>query len=76
MINIGCKPGDLDNVREMFKNFSHFTVRNGKAIYHLLHLPDYSVGIYYALRMGKFGLEGKRALEPTDKIVCWGDKLK
>ena len=65
----------LDDVRERFKKFSHFTVRNGKAIYHLIHLPDRSVGIYYAIRFAKDEqyFEAKRALEPLTKIVCWGD---
>ena len=73
MRRINCTPGDLDDVREQFKKFSHFTVRRGKAIYHMLTLANNSCGIYYAWRIGDYGLEGRRALEPTDKIICWGD---
>ena len=72
MKQIKCTPGSLDNVKEQFNSFSHFTVRHGKAKYHLLYLANNSCGIYYALRVTNEGLEGKRALEPTDEIICWG----
>ena len=67
MKTMKCTPGDLDNYKGSL--FSHFTVRNGKAEYHLLHLPDHSCGLYYALRVTKLGLEGRRALEPMDEII-------
>ncbi len=67
---IKCTPGDLDNYKKDLDNtFSHFTVRNGKAKYHLLHLPDHSCGLYYAMRVTIEGLEGRRALEPMDEIT-------
>lgn len=66
------QPGDLDTIREKFENYSHFTVRKGKAKYHMLYLATHSCGIYYAVRAGDYGLEGKRQLEPTDEIICWG----
>jgi hypothetical protein len=69
---IKCNPGDLDNVKNSEEyDFLYFTVRNGKAKYHMLHLPDRSCGIYYALRVTSEGLEGKRALEPLDEINCF-----
>ena len=67
METIKCTPGDLDNYKG--EKFSHFTVRNGKAKYHLLHLPDHSCGLYYAFRVTTEGLDGKRALEPMDEII-------
>lgn len=67
---IKCTVEDLDDIKANF-GFEHFTVRNGKAEYHLVHLPDNSVGLYYALRVGKDGLEGRRALEPGTEITCW-----
>ena len=70
--SIKCTPGDLDDVRERFYSFSHFTVRNGKAKYHIFHLANNSCGLYYAYRMSDFGLEGRRALEPTDEITVYG----
>lgn len=64
----------LDDTREMFKRFSHFTVGRGKAIYHLLHVPDGTVGYYYAIRFESMNTIGaKRALKPLTKIVCWGE---
>lgn len=72
MKQIKCTPGDLDYIKEQFDEFSHFTVRHGKAEYHLLYLANNSCGIYYAVRVVNGGLEGKRALEPIDKIICWG----
>lgn len=73
MKQIKCQPGDLDDVREQFSEFSHFTVRKGKAKYHMLSLANNSCGIYYAWRVGERGfLEAKRALEPTTEIICWG----
>lgn len=60
----------LDDVKDNY-NFKYFTVRNGKAKYHLLHVPDGTVGLYYALRMTDKGLTGRRALEPNTKITCW-----
>lgn len=72
MKKIKCRVGELDDIREQFGELSHFTVRNGKAKYHLLHLPDNSCGLYYALRATDMGFEGRRALEPTDEIICWG----
>lgn len=73
MKKIKCSVGDLDDVRERFDKFSHFTVRNGKAIYHILTLANSSCGIYYAWRIGDRGLEGRRALEPNAEIICWGE---
>ena len=73
MRQIKCLPGELDTVREQFTKFSHFTVRKGKAKYHMLYLGNSSCGIYYAVRVGDQGLEGKRALEPLDEIICWGE---
>jgi len=74
MEQIKCTPGDLDTVREQFAEFSHFTVRKGKAQYHMFYLPDRSCGIYYAVRVGDQGfIEAKRALEPSDEIICWGN---
>lgn len=73
MKQIKCNPGDLDDIREQFEKFSHFTVKNGKAVYHLFTLAKSSCGIYYAWRIGDKGLEGRRALEPTDEIICWGE---
>ena len=65
----------LDDVRELFERFTHFTVRDGKAIYHMIHVPEKSVGIYYAVRCADDSphIEAKRALEPLTKIVCWGE---
>ena len=73
MKQIKCTPGDLDDVREQFIDFSHFTVRNGKSVYHMLTLAKHSCGVYYAWRIGNHGLEGRRALEPLDEIICWGE---
>ena len=72
MRKIKCGLGELDDIKEQFDEFSHFTVRNGKAKYHLLYLSDNSCGLYYAFRATHTGLEGRRALEPTDEIICWG----
>lgn len=73
---IKCTVEELDDVRLKFKTFSHFTVRNGKAKYHMIHLPDNSVGIYYAVRFAEYEptIIAKRALEPLTEIVCWGKK--
>lgn len=60
------KPHDLDDNKE---RFDFFTIRKGKAQYHILHLPDNSCGLYYALRVTPKGLEGRRAVEPTDEII-------
>jgi len=74
MKQIKCVPGDLDTIQRKFKSFNHFTVRNGKAKYHLLYLPQKSCGIYYAIRIGDDGgIEAKRALEPSDRIICHGE---
>ena len=70
MSKIRCTAEDLDDIKANY-DFKYFTVRNGTAKYHLLHLPDHSVGIYYALRVVNEGLEGRRALEPGTEIICW-----
>jgi len=69
---IKCQPGEFGDVREKFSKFSHFTVRKGKAIYHMIYLSDNSCGLYYAVRTKGLALEGRRALEPTTEITCWG----
>ncbi len=73
MKSIACTPGDLDIIKDEFIEFSHFTVRSGKAKYHMVYLANNSCGLYYAVRVGSKGLEGRRALEPTDQIICWGN---
>lgn len=69
---IECTPAYLEEAKEYCRKYlgkySHFCVRNGKAKYDILYLPDNSVGIYYALKMNHNGLSGKRALNPSDKI--------
>ncbi len=73
MKQIKCTPGDLDDVTDKFENFSHFTIRNGKAKYHMFYLAENSCGLYYALRVEKDGCTScKRAVEPTTEITCWG----
>lgn len=72
MKKITCTPDKIDDVKNNHK-FHYFTVRNGKAQYHMLHLPDRSCGLYYALRCTPDGLVGRRALEPTDEINCFFD---
>jgi len=68
---IKITPDKLDEIKDNDNyNFRYFTVRNGKAKYHMIHLPDRSCGLYYALRESGNGLEGRRALEPTDEIIC------
>jgi hypothetical protein len=70
MESIKIKPYELDDIKNNF-NFQFFTVRNGKAKYHLLHLPDNSCGLYYAFRFNGLYLEGRRAIEPTDELTCY-----
>ena len=69
---IETTPGYLDDAIEMckkeFGSYSHFCVRNGKAIYHILHLPDNSCGIYYAMRVKNDFLSAKRALAPAGEL--------
>ena len=69
MYTIKCTVDRLDDIKMQY-DFAYFTIRNGKAKYHLLHIPDNSCGIYYAFRMTHDGLAGRRALEPTDEIIC------
>lgn len=73
---IKCTPSDLDEVKEMFKDFSHFTVRNGKAHYHMVYLANRSSGVFYAVRSKGPYLEGKRQLEPLTEITCWGRGMR
>lgn len=75
MKKIKTTPGYLDDIKRKFNKYSHFTVRNGKVKYHILHIADNSCGLYYAFRNSKDGswLEGRRVLEPTDEITVWGD---
>jgi hypothetical protein len=72
---IKCKPGDLDNIKELFDNFLYFTIgERGKAQYHYLYLANHSCGIYYAVRVNEEGfLEGRRAIEPSQIIICHGE---
>jgi hypothetical protein len=69
---IKITPGELDEVKNNYDyKFHYFTIRKGKAKYHLLHLPDHSCGLYYAFRESWNGkLEGRRAVEPTDELIC------
>jgi hypothetical protein len=74
---IKCMICDFDANQHKFDKFSHFTVGKGKAKYHLMHLPDNSCGLHYALRLDDNNfLCAKRALEPTQEITCWGWDLK
>jgi hypothetical protein len=78
--HILCECGELDEakdvVRELWGKYSHFTVRKGKAVYHMLHLPDYSCGLYYAVRVNGQYLEGRRALPPQTKLKVWPKQNK
>lgn len=69
---IECTPADLDDARELcrelFGDYSHFTIRNGKMPYHMIHLPDRSCGIYYAIRITDDGYAVRRAMEPNTLI--------
>ena len=69
---ISATAGEFESAVELcektFGSFSYFTVRNGKAQYHVIMLADKSVGVYYALREFPDGLGAKRTLEPTDEI--------
>ena len=68
---IPITPDQLDNIKNNPDyHFHYFTVRKGKARYTLLHLPDRSCGLYYALRESWDGLTGRRAIEPTDELIC------
>ena len=68
---IEITPDKLDEIKNNPDyHFHHFTVRKGKAKYHMLHLPDRSCGLYYAMRVSWKGLEGRRAIEPTDQLIC------
>ena len=70
---VTCTPGDLDDVRDRFRQYSHFTIGNGKAEYHMIHLPDRSCGIYYAVRIDQQGHPcTRRAMEPTQGITVHG----
>ena len=66
---ISITPDKLDDVKDKH-DFSHFTIGRGKAVYHIIHLPDRSCGIYYALRVNQQWLEGRRAMEPNTIIHC------
>jgi len=74
-IQFNCAPGDLDTVKQEQERkgneYTHFTVRRGKAKYHMLNLPNGSCGLYYAVRVGIDGYpETMRAIEPTTFIIC------
>lgn len=69
---ISITPDKLDDIKNNDKYiFHYFTVRNGKARYHMLHLPDQSCGLYYALRETPQGLDGRRSIEPDDELICY-----
>lgn len=76
---IKSTPGEFDDSKDecirKFGSFGYFTVRNGKAQYHMIHLPDRSCGLYYALRALLDGYMGySRALEPLDEIRLFPEK--
>lgn len=66
-------PHELDDMKafDQERVFEYFTVKNGKAKYHILHLANNSCGLYYALRVLPDGsLGARRAVEPTDILVA------
>lgn len=69
--HIVCEPGELDEAKTICENefgsFSHFTIGKGNSKYHMLHLPNNSCGLYYALRQEKY-LTARRAVEPTKQL--------
>ena len=67
---IKSTPGDFDEDRDYYV-YSHFTIGRGKAEYNIIHLPDNSCGLYYALKSTPTGLSCRRAMEPTTEITIW-----
>lgn len=60
----------LDDIRYN-NDIAFFTVRNGKAKYNFLHVPDGTIGYYYAIRITDDNFKIVRALKPRTKIKCW-----
>jgi len=73
MRSIKTNPGEFDDViykeeQNLFK-FSHFTIGKAKAKYHIIHLPDRSCGLYYALRVYPGGVGARRAMKPQQEVT-------